>query len=109
MGEGREITADVEGEAVHRNPMAHANADRCDFAFADPNAGESLALCRGNFVISEKFDEQSLEPAQIAMQILAAPAQIGNCVSHQLSRAVVSRLAAAVDSKKGIGQMRRVQ
>src|SRR5258707_2353812 len=109
MGEGREITAHVQREAVHRNPMAHADADRCDLAFADPNAGESLALRRGNFVISEKFDEQSLEPAQMAMQVLAAPAKIDNCVAHQLSRSVVSRLAAAVDGKKGIGKMGRVQ
>src|SRR5260370_35945704 len=108
MGEGREITADVQREAVHRNPMAHADADRCDFAFADPNAGESLALRRGNFVISEKFDEQSLEPAQMAMQVLAAPAKIDTCVAHQLSRSVVIRRSAAVTAQTSVGNMGRV-
>jgi len=56
VGEGREIAADVQREAVHRNPMAHADANRRDFAgwpghfrVLDPNSGEAGPPRGGDF------------------------------------------------------------
>ena len=89
--------------------MPHAHADGRDLAVFDPNAGQALASLRGNFVFGQKIDEQLLEPAQIAMQILAAPAKIDNRIAHQLAGPVISRLTAAIDREKRIGKMRRAE
>src|SRR6266849_996321 len=107
--EWREIATHIQGETMHRDPMAHTDADGCNLALADPNARESIALCRRNPVFGEKFDEQLLEPAQVTMQVLAASAKIDNWISHQLSGAVISRLTAAIDRKKRMRQMQRTE
>ena len=62
--------------------------------------------CRGNVVSDEKLDEQLLKPAQIFVQILAAPTQIDDRITHQLTRPVIRRLPAAIDRKKRMRQMR---
>ena len=41
------------------------------------------------------------------MQILAVTAQVDDRITDQLSRAVIGRLAAAVDREKRMRQMRR--
>ena len=116
LPKGREITANIKREPVHGDPMPHAHADRRDFAASpdyfgvlDPNPGKALAPRGRKSVLGEKIDEHLLEPAQIAMQILSAPAKIDNRITHQLSRSVIGRLAAAIDRKKRIGKMRCAQ
>ena len=85
--------------------MANADPDRHDLAMAGPNTGETFALLRLDFVAGEKFDQRLLEPAQVAMQILPAPAKIDNRIAHQLAGAVISRLTAAIDCEKRMRQM----
>ena len=86
--------------------MPNADSDRRDLAIANPNPGETFAPCPDNFVAREKFDQRLFEPAQIAMQILAAPAKIDNRVTHQLTGTVIGRLPAAIDREQRMRQMR---
>src|SRR3954451_8189590 len=109
MSERREIAAHVQREPVHRDPMANTDSDRSDFTILDPNSCERFASLRGNVVSGEKIDEQMLQPAQVYVQILAASPQVDNWVTHQLARAVIRRLAAAVDRKERMRQMRAAQ
>ena len=102
----REIAAHVQREPVHGDPMANADADRSDLAIFDPNSGKRFASLRGNVVFGEKIDEQLLKPAQVFVQILAAPPQVDNRITHQLARPVIRRLPAAVDRKDWMRQMR---
>ena len=67
---------------MHCNPMSHADANRRDFSFLNPNAGQSFTTLRFNFDPGQKFDQQSFNPAQIFVQILSAIAQIDNRITH---------------------------
>ncbi len=89
--------------------MANAYADGRDLAVANPNSGKRFTPGRSNPVYREKINEQLLEPAQIFMQILTASAQIDNRITHELSRPVISGLAAAIDGENGMWQMAGVQ
>ncbi len=55
--------------------MSHAHANRRDFSFFNPNAGQSFTTLRFNFEPGQKFDQQGFNPAQIFVQILSAIAQ----------------------------------
>ena len=100
----REVAAHIQREAVHRDPMAHADADRGDFALPDPDAGQTVASRGFDLVDREQLDEERLDPAQVTMQILAVTTEIDQKISDQLPRPVISRLAAAVVGKSGCGR-----
>jgi hypothetical protein len=89
--------------------MVDADADRGDFARIHANAGEPVAPHRVNFESGEQIDHKLLEPAEVAMQILTAPAKIDDRVTHQLTGTVISRLAAAVDWKQWMREMGRAE
>jgi hypothetical protein len=100
----QEISAHVQGEPVHGDPMANADANRSDLAVFNPHARERPALRRGYSILRQKIDEQS---AQIFVQILPAPTQIDNGISDQLPRPVISRLSTAIDREERIRQVLR--
>ena len=86
--------------------MSHADANRRDFSFLNPNTGQSFTTLRFNFELGQKFDQQSFNPAQIFVQILFAIAQIDNRITDQLARSVIGRLPATIDLKEWMRQMR---
>ena len=47
----------------------------------------------------------SFDPAQIAMQVLAATPQVDDRITDQLPGSMIGGLAAAVDREKGMRQM----
>src|SRR5438552_5455948 len=89
--------------------MAHSNSNRSDLAIVDPNARERCALCRCDLVLGQHFNEQLLEPPQISVQILTAPAQVDNGIPHQLSGSVIRRLTSTIDREEWMWQMRGAQ
>src|SRR5438874_13429749 len=91
---------------MHRNPMPHTDANGSDLAVLYPNSCERFASRRGNAVFGQHFNEQLLEPTQIFMQIIAAPAKIDNRIAHQLAGSMICCLAATIDRKKWMRQMR---
>src|SRR5882724_1467848 len=86
--------------------MADADPDRRDLAVLYPNTGQSPASRRRYAGFGQGFDEQIFKPAQVPMQILPAVAQVDDRIAHQLPRAVIGSLAAAVNRKQRIGKMR---
>src|SRR5713226_5308376 len=101
----REVAADVERETRHRDPIANAHANGRDLAIFNPDAGQTRTRLRCDFVDRERFDQKLFQPAQIAVEILPAPAQINNWITNQLAGTVIGRLATAVDGKKRMRQM----
>src|SRR6266704_292233 len=89
--------------------MAHSNPNRSDLAIIDPNSRERCALCRCNLVLGQHFNERLLEPPQIFVQILTAPAQVDNGITHQLSGSVIRRLTSTIDREEWMWQMRGAQ
>src|SRR4051794_5997772 len=87
--------------------MAHANADRRDLAVLDPDAGQTDSRGRRDPGFGQGFHEQLLQPAQVSMQILAAPPQVEDRVTDQLSRSMIGGLAAAVDREERMREMAR--
>jgi len=103
--ERREVATDVEGEAVHGYPVAHAHADGGDFAVGDPGAGEALAAARGYAEGGADADEELLQGAQVAVKILAVIAKIEDGIAYELAGTVVGGLAAAIDLDERMGKM----
>src|SRR5205814_5945369 len=101
--ERRKIAANVERESMHRDPVTNPDTDRRDLTMADPNTGETFALLRLDFVAGKKINQRLLEPAQVAMQVLPAPAKIDNRIAHQLPGPMIRRLTAPIDCKQRMG------
>src|SRR5436853_1803965 len=89
--------------------MVNANYVGSNLSVAYPNSSKQFTPRRSNFEFSEKINEQLFELAQIFMQILTASAQIDNRITHELSRPVISGLAATIDGENGMRQMAGVQ
>lgn len=106
--EGRKaFSSHVQGKAVHSDPLAHSYADACNFAILHPYAGEARAPSSGHSVVGEGGDERFLQGAEVGMEILAVVSQVENGVAHQLARAVVGGLTAAVDLNDGMRKVNR--
>ena len=68
---------------MHRDPVPHSYTDRSDLAIFNPDAGESFPRGGANSINGQQFNEQIFQPAQVAMQILPASAQVENWISNQ--------------------------
>ena len=99
-GEG--LRGDVEGEAVHGDPFADADAEGGDFAVADPDAGEAFLAGGGDVVVGEGADEGFLEEAEVGVEVLAVVAEVEDGVADELAGAVIGALAAAIDFDDGM-------
>ncbi len=103
-GKRCEIAADVEREAVHADPAAHADADRGDLLPPDPYARLPRAASGGDAIIGEQRDEHVFEAAEVTVQILSAHAQVEDRVADQLARSVIGGLPTAVRLHHGVGE-----
>ena len=97
--EEREVGADIEGEAVHRDAAAHAHADGRDLRIADPDAcgfafavgGDAIAILGG-----EGGYQRLLQGLHILADAATPTTQVDDGVADKLTGAVVCRLAAPV-------------
>ena len=104
--DGGEVAADVEGEAVHADPVADTDADGGDFSVDHPCAGEAFAAAGCDAEVGANFDQQVLEGAQVAMKVLTMVAEVEDGIADELAGAVIGGLAAAIDLDDGMGKMR---
>ena len=70
-GEAVERAGDVDGEAVHGNPLACADADAGEFAVFDPDPGEVVAAGGWDAESACAVDEGLFEAAEVAVEVLA--------------------------------------
>ena len=104
--ERREVTADVQGKTVHRDPVANAHADRRDLAFGNPHAGQPSSRLRRDPERGKQLDHHLLDPAKIAVQVLSASSQINNRITDELPGPMIGCLAATINREK---RMRKVR
>ncbi len=88
---------DVDRKAVQAHPAPHADADGRDLALADPDARQPLAPFAPRPRSRERRDERFFQKPQVAVQVAPAPAKVEDGVADELARAVIGRLAAAMD------------
>jgi hypothetical protein len=81
---------------MHRDPLAHADADGSQLAMIGPDAGESVAACGVDTEMRAGVDQDILDHAQVRVQVAVSEVQIENRIAHELTRAVVGRLTAAI-------------
>ena len=74
-----------------------ADAERGDFAFLDPNAGEAFFARSGDVEVGEGADEGFFEVAEVGVEVFATGGEVEDGVADELSRAVVGGLTATVD------------
>ncbi len=96
-GVERVAAQDVDGEPVQAHPTPHAHADGRDLAVRDPHPRQPLAPCADDPVPGQRGDEHFLQEPQVNVQVAPALAEVEDGIADELARAVVSRLAAAMD------------
>ena len=116
-----EVRRDIEGDAVERNPAAHADADRGDLVFGrgavdprrlvrprDPDADAGLARFADHRPCLKRVDQPALERADEGAQIGATALEIEHNVSDALSRPMIGELSAAPGAKNGKSRVEKV-
>lgn len=96
-GEAVERAGDIDGEAVHGDPLACADADAGEFAVFDPDPGEVVAAGGGDAEGAGAVDEGLFEAAEVAVEVLAVESETEDGVADELARAVPCGFAAAAD------------
>src|SRR6185503_16653897 len=67
--ETAQVVVGIEREAVRRDPLLDADADRADLAIAHPGAGHPLLPSGGNAVLRDRTNHHLLEAVEILLQI----------------------------------------
>src|SRR4030067_324841 len=93
--EESQVWCNVQRQTMIADPAAHGDADRRDLAPLAPHSGPSGHRPPLHPVGLEHADQGPFEPAQEAVQVPAAPAEIHDRVGHELARAVPGEVAAA--------------
>ena len=94
---GEALFRDVEGEAVHGDPFAHAYSEGGDFSIVDPDPGQAIPAASGDAEIGEGEDEGFLQGAEIGVEVFPVIFEIKNGVADELAWAVIGRLPPAID------------
>ena len=93
---------DVDGEAVHADPFAHADADGGEFAVFDPDTCEAIAALSWDAEVKAGIDEGLLDGADVGVEVFAQGAEVNDRIADELAWAVVGGLTATVDFYHGM-------
>src|ERR1017187_2110943 len=92
-----QIGADVQGETVRSHPPADVYANGGDLALIHPHAGQPGDASGEDAVIGQGIDNRLLDRPHVCAHVALPLPQVEDRVAHQLARAVVRHIAAAVD------------
>jgi hypothetical protein len=81
---------------VHGDPFFYANTDRRDLPVLHPYPGLAFDSARIDPEPAQQIDKDCLYRPHIDMQIPAAFSKIQNEIANQLTRPMISRLAASI-------------
>ena len=87
------------------DPPLGPHADGRQLVPLQPDTGEAGQAFGGQPVFGQQIDYHLFQLPQVEMQISAMALQVQHRVEHQLARAVVGNLAAAVDAVQGQGRV----
>src|SRR5258707_3420258 len=93
---------------MHRDPATHPDSDGSDLAILNPNACLPFAIPGFDAEAVHQMDHRVLQTSQIGMQILAPSLEVQNWIADELAGAVIGGLAAAINLKDRVRQIRRV-
>src|SRR5512143_3710316 len=96
-----EIAADVEREAVARNPPRDAHADGADLLGSDPRTGEPLDASGGDTVIGAHANHHVLDVAHVAMDVASIRPEIDDRVPDDLPWSVIRDVPSATGLMDG--------
>src|SRR5579871_4637518 len=93
----RQVGLDVDRNAVERNPVADAHADRRDLVLPailahHPDADPAVAALAAYVEAGEGADYPALEVGHVASHVLPALAQVEHGVGHALAGPVIGVL-----------------
>jgi hypothetical protein len=80
---------------VHRHPARYSHANRSEFLLAGPDAGQSFDALGSDPEIGRGSNENLFEVADVAANIATIRSEFDDRISDELSRAVISYVAAA--------------
>src|SRR4029078_3417880 len=92
----REISGDVEGEAMPRDPVTSMNSNRPDLPAACPHTGVARRPLSGNPIFTDDPDDGLLDRPQVPVQILLVPLEIEHGVSNELAWPMERYIAATL-------------
>lgn len=108
-GEGREIHADIQREAVHGDTVGDPHADGRDFRrviAADPYTREPLTPMGSDAPLGQRVDQHSFQPADIGLRSCAVICEAEDGVSDRLPRSVIGdRSTALCAHDRNAGQL----
>src|SRR6185369_15305466 len=90
------VRLDVEGDAVHRYPAAHVQADRGDLAAVDPDAARARQALAAQAPVREHAERALFEPAYEVDHAAVPALEVDDAVGDELPRAVIGDVAAAL-------------
>lgn len=91
-----QVHVHIEAQAVVGRMVADAQTQRGDLACVDVDAGRILVAMRVDAILGQGIDDGGLDPAHHLADAVAAPLHAQQQVDHQLARAMIGDLAAAV-------------
>ena len=99
----QEVGFDVDGDAMQRHPLLHADAERGDlvlvaFAFVralHPDTDAILAPLAAHVESGQGADDPSFQSGDEAAQVRPAPPEINHHIADALAGAMIGHLAAA--------------
>jgi len=102
---GEALGGDIEGESVHGDPLAHADAHGGDFAPLDPDTGEAFFSSGFDPDLGTGLDEGLLHGAEEGVEVFALADEVGDEIANELSWSVVGCEASAVDLDDRVGEV----
>lgn len=100
-----EVGGDVDGEAVHRDPLADADAHRGEFGGGvvgtNPDAGRGGVSLGVDAKVSGGLDDGLFEKAHVGVEAEVQAIEVEDGIADELARAVVGDIAAAVGFFEG--------
>jgi len=91
-----EVGVHVEGQAVHRPPLAHPDSHGADLLLADPHPGAALHSVALQVAGGQQEDDRFLQEPQVLVEAELHGLQVQQGVDHKLAGSMVCDLAPAI-------------
>ena len=100
LSKTRQIRVHIQGQTVLADPAPGPHTDRRHLLPLEPHAGEPLQSRTLEPQLRQQIDHHPFQLAQIEVKVSAMALQVEHGIEHQLTRAVVGHLPAAINAKQ---------
>lgn len=92
MPEMVEVRGDVQSNSMRRDPLGDLDTDSAQLPPIHPHPGHAINLLTNYAKGRERVDHDTLQPAQVPVQILRVSREVDDWIRHQLAWAMVRHL-----------------